>query len=376
MLWRSNRITDTLLPSHRSSFQSERERAGLRGPVRSCLEESVYPATKHQGEVTNYVTTEYRQDGKILTWRSQSGGSEWMDSYTYDADGRITKIVSAKGGELPTETLFTYDENGRVVSITDGPPKGCRVDFQYDAEGRKTAWQTFDSETIRRGQNVAGGGSGWHAAVCLGAGVPVGGKIKTAYNEKGQAAESQILGPDGQLITQFSCTYDADGRLLEEKSFAINPARSLLDRMLSDESLSRLTPEQKQRVRDSRQELRTKLEEFMHATFGSGWPSAETSYTYDSHGRTATISERHLMRETIMGEKIITQVRNEQGDVIEWRQDVTLRYGDLVEGRYVIRHSYQYDSYGNWTQQASAHPGRNGGPDKAGSVVTRKIAYY
>jgi YD repeat-containing protein len=69
---------------------------------------------------------------------------------TYDADGRLVKTTTGKSGEPATESLYTYDDVGRLLSITSNPQAGGRTDFRYDAEGRKIAIQTFDAETLQR----------------------------------------------------------------------------------------------------------------------------------------------------------------------------------------------------------------------------------
>jgi YD repeat-containing protein len=74
----------------------------------------------------------------------QSGGSEWVTSQTYDAEGRLVKTASDKLGEPGTESVYAYDEAGRLLSITNSPKKGNRTDFRYDEQGRKT--------TIQRGK--------------------------------------------------------------------------------------------------------------------------------------------------------------------------------------------------------------------------------
>ena len=58
---------------------SDRETAGLRGPVRPCLEEIIYPTGKYLS------TTEYSTDGRVLTIRTtQPDGSEWVTTNQYN----------------------------------------------------------------------------------------------------------------------------------------------------------------------------------------------------------------------------------------------------------------------------------------------------
>jgi hypothetical protein len=51
---------------------TDREKAGLRGPVKTCVEENIYPTG------TVLVTSEYTLDGKLLVSRSgYQDDSEW-----------------------------------------------------------------------------------------------------------------------------------------------------------------------------------------------------------------------------------------------------------------------------------------------------------
>jgi hypothetical protein len=53
---------------------SDREKAGLHGPVRTCVEETIFPDGK-----PHLTTTEYDPDGRLLTFRNpNSDGSEWV----------------------------------------------------------------------------------------------------------------------------------------------------------------------------------------------------------------------------------------------------------------------------------------------------------
>ena len=92
---------------------TEREKAGLRGPVKTCVEETSYPTGKA------LTTTEYDLDGRLLETRiSNPDGSESVAAKTCDADGRLVKASSGKSDEPATESLYTYDERGRLAENT------------------------------------------------------------------------------------------------------------------------------------------------------------------------------------------------------------------------------------------------------------------
>lgn len=78
---------------------SDREKVGLRGPVRTCIEETIYPgATNSDGtqipERKFWYTTEHDVDGRVMVIRNlNSDGSEWVTRYTYDASGPLAPIA-------------------------------------------------------------------------------------------------------------------------------------------------------------------------------------------------------------------------------------------------------------------------------------------
>jgi YD repeat-containing protein len=155
---------------------SDRAKAELRGPVKTCIIETTGPP----GGAEYSTTTEYGSEGRLLATRNtNSDGSEWVTTQTYDADGRLTKTIWGKVGEPGDESLYAYDEKGRLLTITSYPEKSGRIDCQYDEQGRKTSIQSFDPETLERAQKTAFGGgiNLWDAAAGFGVGVPIGGNI-------------------------------------------------------------------------------------------------------------------------------------------------------------------------------------------------------
>jgi hypothetical protein len=83
---------------------SDQEKAGLHGPVRTCVEEAILPDNgKH------LTTWEYSPDGKILIFTARFGnsdGTEWITTHTYDATGRLTKAVSGNSREPGVESVY------------------------------------------------------------------------------------------------------------------------------------------------------------------------------------------------------------------------------------------------------------------------------
>ena len=59
--------------------------------------------------------------------------------------------------------------------------------------------------------------------------MPEGGNVTTLSDENNQATELQIRGADGTIILRFVRTYNANGRVTEEKMIWENPAAYILD---------------------------------------------------------------------------------------------------------------------------------------------------
>lgn len=218
---------------------SDREKAGLRGSVKQCTEETITPGVQGGAEIRFSQTTEYDPDGRILSTSrgSTDDGWKWVTTNTYDDNGRLTKtisgiaIVTADGAAAPTEagteTLYAYDEAGRLRSITkSGKEAGSRSEFHYDEQGRKTAVQHFDPD-VKRAQAMHSG-SPWDAT---GAWVPLGGNITTIYDGNDQPTEAQTRNAEGRIVSRFVRTCDANGRILEEKQILENPFLLIADKL-------------------------------------------------------------------------------------------------------------------------------------------------
>jgi hypothetical protein len=129
---------------------SDREKAALRGPVRTCVEEAILP----EGG-TYSISTEYSADGRLLTLRTiHSDGIEWIRTQSYEADGRLAKTVYGNSREPGLESVYSYDGAGRLLSITNSPREGDRIDFHFDEQGGKTATHSFDPKTPKPCRNT------------------------------------------------------------------------------------------------------------------------------------------------------------------------------------------------------------------------------
>ena len=208
---------------------SDREKRGLRGPVKSFTEESTYTfagLTDAEGkpipEVHSESTTEYDIGGRILALRDRnSDGSQWVTRYDYDASGRLLKISWGVQGQAGTSTTYSYDHQGRLQTIAaDGSDNP--VTFRYDENGRKT--KISISRPADYHPNVAVAGSPFEA-VDRAPNLQGGGSATTIYDEHDRATEVQVRDANGELMNRAVRTYDAQGHILEEKQIWDDPVR-------------------------------------------------------------------------------------------------------------------------------------------------------
>jgi YD repeat-containing protein len=369
--------TQNLSSARRNTPVSDRQKAGLRGPAITCIEEYNLPDGKKY-----WTATEYSPDGTLLTTRTRDpDGSEWLTTRTYHADGRLAKVVSGKLGEPGSETVYAYNEAGRLLAISNNGGEGGRTDFHYDEQGHKTSIQNFDPKVLERAQNSMFSGSPWDAAVGSGIGVPLGGNLATIYDENDQPTEAQIRDATGRLVSRFVRKYDANGRLVEEDPVEENPALFFAERFAA-EGQPQLTASQLEA-------MNTAMKSLLRGRSGTG-----TSYIYDEQGRTSKIHDRNFVFD-----KITIIIYNDLGDKAEERTTFTENgviptgvphsideHGALVPSdpaieppasplpeQSEVHYAYQYDSHRNWTQQ-TANDISSG--VASSSVRNRKLTYY
>jgi hypothetical protein len=74
-----------------------REEHGLRGPVKTCVEESTRAAFvaddgRHFPELNSSYTTEFSEEGRVIETRMRnSDDSEWVSRTLYDSSGNFLK---------------------------------------------------------------------------------------------------------------------------------------------------------------------------------------------------------------------------------------------------------------------------------------------
>jgi YD repeat-containing protein len=198
---------------------SEREQNGLRGLVKTWVDERSFPPVTtgdgtHIAERKESYSTEYDVAGHIVESRiGESSGQDWITRFTYDASGRLLKRVWGKEGEPLQQAIYTYDSNGRLLNIR-GPGNTDSSAFHYDERGRKTKVQVSRPEDYR--PNVGVAGSPFEIADQP-PNLAGGGTATTIYDENDRPTEVQVRNADGELVTRALRRYDSQGRVSEEK---------------------------------------------------------------------------------------------------------------------------------------------------------------
>ncbi len=352
---------------------SDREKAGLRGPVRTCLEETIFPGATTGDETQiperrSWYATEYDVEGRVKVTRTRnSDGSEWVTRYTYDASGNQLKTACGKEDEPNQETNYFYGGHGRQLHITDSRTPDNPITFRYDERGRKTKVGVFRSADYRPNAFVAG--SPFEVAD-MAPNLPGGGSATTIYDEDDHATEIQIRDTQGKLVSRTVRIYDAEGRIGEEKQILDKPEAIIpmdaFEKMLEASGASR---------EELREQLRGQLTKLMGGQVGP----FSIVYNYDAQGRV------YQMRRRIFNqEDLIETTYNEHGDKATeitrgtqiGSEEEKSTQGSGPPPYSEVRFSYRYDSHGNWTEEDVSYLLSPGGALEHSTGRRRTLTYY
>jgi YD repeat-containing protein len=187
---------------------SDRERAGLRGPVRTVSQGS----TKREYDPARRLIS----NRWLANPDSESADSVSIETHTYDGSGRLLIDTLRVGNGAPVEKVYSYDDQGRLLRIVDG--RGGHAFFQYDEQGGKTEVRDLAHKSDDREGGVATGMDLMFADVegdpqIIFAGIRNPSRMKTIYNQRDQPIETQALDAYGRLLSRILRTYDEMGRI-------------------------------------------------------------------------------------------------------------------------------------------------------------------
>jgi YD repeat-containing protein len=362
-------------PDTNDPTMSDREKAGLRGPVEQCFEETITPPSPDSPETRFASTIKYDLVGRRLHFSSTlTNGSKAMASYTYDSRGHLLKTTSSEpsGPVIETNYTNTYDEQGRLIGITgDGEQSSA---FQYDDQGRKTRVARSELKPSPSGTDprpammisIENDDLSWPP--------PVGGHVKTFFDERDQPTETQVYVANGHLTNRLVRRYDAMGRVAESYFVVENIIESIvpaedLEQLMADpaamEEMNKQITQFRSLLGMARYSYIYDAEDRIaekHVRFGTS-PEMVTKFTYNDHGDKI---EEHM---TTFAD--LSPTKSEEGSessstvpAFPWPQESNSRY------------SYQYDSFGNWTKQTGSYLSRTDDLFKISAVRHQTITYY
>jgi YD repeat-containing protein len=345
---------------------SDREKAGLRGPVQQCTEERTTPVFENFPGTSYVSINKYSPEGKLLqssTGNSVESAQESSITYTYVSAGRLLKKTTTNSGSPVSESNYQYDQKGRIISIT-GDPLGAST-FEYDDNGRKTRIVSSPSKPLIP--------DGTQYIVPMPETedpylpMPTNGHVKISYNEQDRPVEWQVSDVNGNLTNRLIRTYDENGRLTELR-YTIEDLKYLLPAEVQQELMAE--PGAVEEMLPQLTKLLGEQRNFMRMT-----------YTYDIVGR---LIEQHRYIGHSMDET--TKITyNDHSDKLEEHTFTTgdpnpprdSQFGEAQSSAPPTqeshrRYSYKYDIFGNWTEQAISS---STSPNDA-TVTHRTIIYY
>ena len=338
---------------------SDREKAELRGPVKTCLEETTYPSRTDSNGLPSVPFTQrsemdYDEQGRLLaSLYHNPDGSVWVVRNTYDTSGKLIKTTSGKEGRPSRATNYAYDEQGRLTSITkDG---AAPVTFHYDEQGRKTKVQTSRAEDYRA--NVGTAGSPF-AAADMPPNLAGGGTATTKYDENDRPTEVEVRNAQGELVSRAVSVYDNQGNIKEEKQILDDPIK-----IFPAEVQAKIASEPGQA-----DAFRAQLTQAMggHEGFSS------IGYTYDAQGRVIEQTDQffNLVERT-------ETTYNEQGDVAGEKR-LSTQEGEREQPPQSpeTRFMYHYDQHGNWTEKVTLQSTSARGAFEPSDSTRRTLTYF
>jgi hypothetical protein len=337
---------------------AHRTQKGLRGPVHTCTEETIYFAEVHPGgeqipERKLWSHFEYDHEGRLLnrSWRDGSG-SEWAVKRTYDSSGRPVLEARFKDGTPEGQSIFEYSADGRLQRVIDDRRPGDPVVFRYAANGSKTKVQTSRAENYM--PHFSPGRLRFASLDCP-PNLPGGGSAITTYDEHDRPIAVEIRDGAGDLLRRAVRSYDPEGRLEEEK-LTHDDLGTVIQQAIPSISL------EEQR-------------ELLAQTLWDKELLYSVAHRYDSDGRKRLTTRRVLNRQ----DQIETTC-NELGDrilTVTKRTHLGAHEGSTREPQIIeVAQSYKYDEAGNWTESVSSYRSNSDHELKPTSKVIRTLTYF
>jgi YD repeat-containing protein len=344
---------------------TDREKAGLRGPVQRVVSASfradwqtkVMPEKPFSRDETVYLP-----DGRLLTTvYFNPEGSNWRTTNTYDADGRILEVRSSSGHEEQI-SRHSYDRQGRLARVTQtkGNAAESTVEtYQYAPDGAKTRIRYIPPEAY--GPNMGVDLRIEDSELSI----PAQGAatLTTIYDRRGFPAEALAHGAQHELIARAIYVCDVQGRIVEEKMEpGHEPASGIADQFPEEvrELMVRVVASHfmHQRVICKYDDAGNRIE----VKRDMGPLGSDTRRThYDGHGNKILEESESVSR---------------GGMDFDMNGNEVPQTAKTNEARGSVRFDYKYDDRGNWTEQVEWSSFEPDHKEFRSGIGKRAITYF
>lgn len=180
---------------------TEREQAGLRGPVRVCELECDYVYPDHHWVM--HTRDVYSREGNPLerTHRNPNG-TEWSIVWRYDEAGRLRH--REQQGEAPELYTYTYDALGRLERVMVG--ERAFESVRYGEDGTRTVTQYPGRMPPNTGVDI-------RVMLHLSADAVA---VTTTFDAGGRTVRKVLYDADDRVVRRIGFVYDERGLLAEE----------------------------------------------------------------------------------------------------------------------------------------------------------------
>jgi YD repeat-containing protein len=347
---------------------TDRERYGLRGPVKSCQVHRVWYScggtdSCDRQERSDTSITEFHSNGSLQRQiHTNPDGSMWTSLYEYDGRGLLVLMKSDSARDETWTRRYEYDSQERIVRLTTRSNGRDHVaeTYTYSDAGRKTKTIHVDEQAQRTDTTHFYGIEGTDTNYSA----PGTFTVTTIYNEHANALQLLFHDKDARRLSHVDFDYDEAGNLIEEAQFRDGD-------MLPAELLAGLNPAQ--------------LETGRALFGGAGEPFTRLRHHYDEHGRriestnqfTAMNVDRRLLTYNEHGDPSQEVFEQEHAD---FQVDDAGRIPDTTSNqrasRSEARFRYQYDDGGNWMEKIVDARSRADQDFLVSSTERRIITYF
>jgi YD repeat-containing protein len=155
---------------------------------------------------------------------------ESAENIVYEGEVVVCESVVDAEGEILSETLYIYDDNGRLAEIvSDNREEGLWFTkvYRYDDAGHRQAATTFNQEGEAVERILFENDEKGRPIQIVDENRRQRNTIRMAYDERGEIIFQEEHDLNGELVNSIERSYDADGRLLESHIVVRNRQRGI-----------------------------------------------------------------------------------------------------------------------------------------------------